>query len=157
VDAFLDAARKAGFSGLIIPDLPASEAGEVFAAVRERNLDLVQLIAPTTQRSRVREILSACSGFVYCLAVAGITGERERVADALLEQLKWLRTETELPLAAGFGISRPDHVATLRPYVDGVIVGSAIVKRLEQAGADLPNSLDEIGEFSKGMVAACRG
>jgi tryptophan synthase alpha chain len=153
MEKFLEAARSAGFSGLIVPDLPASEATEVFRAVRDRNLDLVQLIAPTTQRSRVREILSTCSGFVYCLAVAGITGERERVADALLDQLKWLRTETDLPLAAGFGISRPEHVATLKPVVDGVIVGSAIVKRMEAAP---DRALEDVGEFSRSMVAACR-
>jgi tryptophan synthase alpha chain len=104
----------------------------------------------------VREILSACSGFLYCLAVAGITGEREQVADALLAQLKWLRTETDLPLAAGFGISRPEHVATLRPVCDGVIVGSAIVRRLEpSAGADSASVLKSVEEFAQSMVAAC--
>lgn len=159
VEAFIDAAKEAGFSGLIVPDLPGDEAGELFALVRSKGLDLIQLIAPTTPRERVREILKSCSGFVYCIAVAGITGERERVADALLDQLKWLREETDLPLAVGFGISRPEHVEPLRGLADGVIVGSAIVRQIEtmtesangQAGA-----LKLIGEYAATMVAACQ-
>jgi tryptophan synthase alpha chain len=156
VEQFVRDAAEAGFSGFIIPDLPASEAQDVFRIVRAANRDLIQLIAPTTARERVREILSACSGFVYCLAVAGVTGEREQIADSLVEQLRWLRTETKLPLAAGFGIGRPEHVATLRSLVDGVIVGSAIVRRLEQAGDNPKAALNDMAEFATSMLTACR-
>ncbi|MBX3441006.1 MAG: tryptophan synthase subunit alpha [Planctomyces sp.] len=156
VERFLADAAQAGFSGLIIPDLPAAEADDVFRMAHASGLDLIQLIAPTTDRARVPSILKSCSGFVYCLAVAGITGERESVADELIQQLRWLKSQTELPLAAGFGISRPEHVATLRGVADGVIVGSAIVRRLESAeGAPFDAVLDSVGQFSGEMVAAC--
>jgi tryptophan synthase alpha chain len=157
---FLDQARAAGFSGLIVPDLPGDEAADLFELVQSRGLDLVQLVAPTTPRERVRGILASCSGFVYCIAVSGTTGERERVADALLAQLRWLRDETELPLAVGFGISQPQHVEPLRELADGVIVGSAIVRQFE-ALADKSKTIDQmlagIGDYAASLVTACRG
>ncbi len=158
-DWFVDQAQQAGFAGFIVPDLPGDEAGALFELVRSRGLELIQLVAPTTPRARVKSILAHCSGFVYCIAVAGTTGERDRVATTLLEQLRWLRQETDLPLAVGFGISRPEHVLPLRGLADGVIVGSALVRRLE-ALADGSKSLDEVlndvGTFAAEMAAACR-
>lgn len=156
---FVDQAREAGFAGLIVPDLPGDEAGGLFELVRSRGLDLVQLVAPTTPRQRVKAILAHCSGFVYCIAVAGTTGERDQVAAALLEQLRWLRQETELPLAVGFGISRPEHVQPLRGLADGVIVGSALVRRVEALAEEtksLEEVLQDVGTFAAEMLAACR-
>ena len=124
------------------------------AAVRDAGLDLIQLVAPTTPRTRAAEVVKSCSGFVYCVAVAGITGERAQVSDALHDQLKWLRDETDLPLAVGFGISKPEHVDDLRGRADGVIVGSGIVRRMEAGGTE---ALDSVEEFARTMVAACRG
>lgn len=132
IERFLERCQTSGISGLIIPDLPGAEAAEIFTAVRQAGLDLIQLVAPTTPRERVKEILKSCSGFVYCIAVAGTTGERQQVADALLDQLRWLREETDLPLAVGFGISRPEHVEPLRGLAQGVIVGSAIVRHFQR-------------------------
>jgi tryptophan synthase alpha chain len=158
VQRFLTDAVSAGFAGLIIPDLPGDEAGDMFAAVRRHGLDLIQLVAPGTSPQRVGKVLASCSGFVYCLGVAGITGERQNVADALIEQLKWLRRETSLPLAVGFGVSRPEHVATLRTVADGVIVGSAIVRRCEpKAGRTAESAIEDVGGYVREMVAACRG
>ena len=157
VDQFLTHCNEAGISGLIIPDLPGSEAAEVFKQVRAKGLDLIQLVAPTTPRSRVKEILQSCSGFVYCIAVSGITGERQNVADALLEQLKWLREETSLPLAVGFGISQPEHVDPLRGLADGVIVGSAIVREFQKMADGEATSgglLESIGAFAESMNSA---
>jgi tryptophan synthase alpha chain len=157
VQRFVAEAGDAGFAGFILPDLPGDEAAECFALIRSRGLDLVQLVAPTTPRERVRQILKCCSGFVYCVAVAGTTGERTDVAEALLSQLRWLREETDLPLAVGFGISRPEHVTPLKDLADGVIVGSALVRQLErlsQPSADRQAVLQEIGEFAVRMLAA---
>ena len=157
VDRFLKDAVAAGFSGLIIPDLPGDEAAEMFEAVRRHGLDLIQLVAPGTNPERVRKVLKSCSGFVYCLGVAGITGERQKVSDALLDQLKWLRNETSLPLAVGFGVSQPEHVATLRTAADGVIVGSAIVRRCEPKEGRTPETAaQDVGAYVHEMVAACR-
>jgi tryptophan synthase alpha chain len=157
VEKFIQDAARAGLSGFIVPDLPSSEAFDVFSLVRGAGLDLIQLIAPTTQQSRVDEILSNCSGFLYCLGVAGVTGERDKVADSLLAQLKGLRGKTKIPLAVGFGVSKPDHVATLRNVADGVIVGTAVVKRLDTSETgSLEASLKSLGEFTSEMSAACK-
>ncbi|MCA9080283.1 MAG: tryptophan synthase subunit alpha [Planctomycetaceae bacterium] len=157
VERFLQQAKEAGLSGLIVPDLPGDEAADLFTQAKKAGLDLVQLVAPTTPRERVREILKHCSGFVYCIAVAGTTGARDSIESALLDQLRWLREETDLPLAVGFGISRPEHVAPLRQLADGVIVGSGLVRFLEQcsAGADGKEGvLGGIRDLSVAMVAA---
>jgi tryptophan synthase alpha chain len=158
-DWFVRQSAESGFSGLIVPDLPGDEAAELFALVHAQGLDLIQLVAPTTPRERVRQILASCSGFVYCVAVAGTTGERDRVRDELLDQLRWLRDETALPLAVGFGISQPHHVEPLRGLADGVIVGSALVRHLEASvtgGRPLEDALVEIQRHAQQMVAACR-
>jgi tryptophan synthase alpha chain len=157
VEDFVQESAAAGFSGFIVPDLPGDEAAECFELVRKHGLDLVQLVAPTTPRERVRQILEHCSGFVYCLAVAGITGEREQVADALHEQLRWLRTQTDLPLAVGFGISRPQHLADLKPVADGAIVGTALVRHLQalsDGAVTREAALDQIVELAESMNAA---
>lgn len=160
LEAFLDDASAAGFAGLIVPDLPGDEAAECFELVRRRDIDLVQLIAPTTPRQRVRQILKHCSGFVYCIAVAGITGERDQIASTLLDQLRWLREETELPLAVGFGISKPEHLDPLRELADGVIVGSAIVRHLQSladGACSREDVVSEVGRIAENMVSAARG
>lgn len=154
---FLESARAAGFAGLIVPDLPGDEAEELFAQTREAGLDLIQLVAPTTPPERVRQIIKHCSGFVYCIAVAGTTGAREAIASELLDQLKWLRGETDLPLCVGFGISQPEHLAPLAGLADGAIVGSAIVRRLQDVAdgkLSVGEAVEQVGEFSAQMVAA---
>ncbi|MFG0335072.1 MAG: tryptophan synthase subunit alpha, partial [Maioricimonas sp. JB049] len=159
-EKFVQEAKDAGFAGFIVPDLPGDEAAEFYALTQQHGLDLVQLVAPTTPRERVRQILASCSGFVYCIAVAGITGVREQVAEHLLSQLEWLRQETDLPLAVGFGISRPEHVDPLRERADGVIVGSGIVRHFQKIAdgeADVDAVLEQVGTFVSEMVAAAHG
>jgi len=155
-ERFVSHAKEAGFSGLIVPDLPGDEAAELFQLVRSSELDLIQLVAPTTPRTRVQEILKSCSGFVYCIAVAGTTGVREQVASELLAQLRWMREETDLPLCVGFGISKPEHLEPLRGVANGAIVGSGIVRYLQDV-ADGKVSEDQaaeaIGTFAAQMTA----
>ena len=110
------------------------EAAEVVAAATARGLKLIQLVTPTTPPERAQAILRQSTGFVYVVSVAGITGERSELPAELLEQLKWLRTQTTLPLCVGFGVSKAEHVRMLRDHCDGVIVGSAVVRCLETAG-----------------------
>jgi tryptophan synthase alpha chain len=136
VVAFVERAKKAGFSGLIVPDLPAEEAEEFAKIARERDVKSIMLIAPTTPPERAAKIVKLSSGFLYCISVAGITGERDKLPDELLGQLRRIRTMTDLPLCVGFGVSRPEHVRMLRDEVDGVIVGSAIVRRIENIKDD---------------------
>ena len=159
VEAFVRQAVEAGFSGFIIPDLPADEAEDVGRIVRGNGADLIQLVSPMTPQERAIRILKASSGFVYCISVAGTTGVRDDLPPELTEQLKWLRTQTELPLAVGFGIKGAEQVDVLRGAADGVIVGSAIVRLMEGLAAKDANQsavLAEIGSFAESMVKATR-
>jgi tryptophan synthase alpha chain len=132
-ETFLAQAQESGLSGAIVPDLPIEEAEELARLSRQRDFKLIQLVTPTTPRERARRIVELSSGFLYCVSVVGITGERSQLPPELLDQLRWLRTQTPLPLCVGFGISTPEHVHLLRSAADGVIVGSALVRKLEQA------------------------
>jgi tryptophan synthase alpha chain len=133
-EAFVRASRDAGLCGLIVPDLVADEADEFAAVCRDADCKLILLVTPTTTPERAARILQLCTGFVYCVSVVGITGERDRLPVGLTTQLGRLRTMTDLPLCVGFGVSRPEHVRHLKDVADGVIVGSALVKKLEQGG-----------------------
>ena len=151
--AFCRQAKSVGLAGLIVPDLPAAEAEELSQITADAGLDLVQLVAPTTPPERYGQIVSTCRGFVYCVAVAGVTGEREKIADRLLAMLDDLRNETDLPLAVGFGLSKPEHIDTLRGRADGAIVGSAIVNRLADAHDDA--SMRAVADYVREMAEAC--
>jgi tryptophan synthase alpha chain len=142
-EAFLDRATSAGFSGAIVPDLPFEESESLSRLAAARDFKLIHLVTPATPRERAREIARRSTGFLYCVSVTGITGERDRLPAELLDQLAWLRRQTDVPLCVGFGISRPEHIRTLREVADGVIVGSAIVRHLERAGAQ---PLEAIGQ-----------
>lgn len=156
-EQFLERAQDAGLSGAIVPDLPWEESQELADLARQRDFKLIQLVTPTTSRERAAHIARTSTGFLYCVSVTGITGERDRLPDELLEQLAWLRTQTDLPLCVGFGVSRPEHVRMLRPAVDGVIVGSALVRQLEQVGkrptADI---VKQMGDLVESLVQAIK-
>jgi tryptophan synthase alpha chain len=154
-EAFVSRAQEAGFSGTIIPDLPIEEAAPLARLTAERDFKLIQLVTPTTPRDRARRIADTASGFLYCVSVTGITGERDRLPTELLEQLHWLRNETSLPLCVGFGISKPEQVHMLRDAVDGVIVGSALVRLLEEAERrPIEQIMSEIGSLAQSLADA---
>lgn len=140
-EAFLDRAAASGFSGAIVPDLPLEESETLHRLAAQRDFKLIHLVTPATPRERARAIAQRSSGFIYCVSVTGITGERDRLPLELTEQLRWLRTQTDLPLCVGFGISRPEHAQMLREVADGIIVGSAFVRHLEKANSQ---SLDTV-------------
>ena len=130
---FIRQAQAAGLSGAVLPDLPVEEA-EAFAQVAgEHNFKPILLVTPTTSPARAEKIVKACGGFVYVVSIVGITGERDRVPVQLSSMLARLRTMTDLPLCVGFGVSKPEHVTELRSIADGVIVGTALVRKLEAA------------------------
>jgi tryptophan synthase alpha chain len=135
-ERFVNEAAAAGFAGLIVPDLPGDEAAEFARIVAPTGLALIQLVAPTTPAERLAKILQHASGFVYCIAVAGTTGVREALPGDLTAMLQQLRQQTTLPLAVGFGIGRPEQVRGLRDLADGAIVGSALVRCLEDAATN---------------------
>ncbi len=148
VDAYLDAAIGAGYCGAIVPDLLVEEAAPLRDRCRQRAFDLIQLVTPTTPRERQKRIADLSSGFLYIVSVAGITGERSVVAPGLIDNVAWLRDQTELPLCIGFGISGPDIASQLAGHADGLIVGSAIVRRVAEAGPDAPKI---VGDFVKSL------
>jgi tryptophan synthase alpha chain len=148
-------AKAAGVAGAIVPDLPVEEAGPLAAICRREDFSLIQLIAPTTPRDRARRIADSSSGFIYYVSVTGITGERTTLSPAIIDNVAWLREQTPLPICIGFGISRPEHVRMLIPVADGLIVGSAIVRRVaETATKPREQVLDEIDNYAAELLSA---
>jgi tryptophan synthase alpha chain len=130
VRSFVDDAARAGVAGLIVPDLPVDEAGEVAAACRRAEVAPVLLAAPGASPDRLRAIAGTSGGFVYCVATYGVTGARERLAGTAEDLVAALRPMTELPLLVGVGIGSPEQAAQAVVFADGVVVGSALVRRL---------------------------
>jgi tryptophan synthase alpha chain len=147
LERFLIDAAAAGFDGLILPDLPPPEARLVCDKVRAAGLDTILLVSPTTAPQRRQEVARLCSGFVYYLAVSGITGERDRLPADLEQNLRALRSMTQLPVCVGFGISKPEHVAQLAGLADGAIVGSALVRRIKEHQGDGPAGIAKAVEL----------
>jgi len=150
---FLAQAKAAGFSGAIIPDLPIEEADALAAQAAAQDFKLIHLVTPTTPRERAVHIARSSTGFLYVVSVTGITGERAQLPPELLDQLRWLRTQTDLPLCVGFGISKPEHVRMLRDHVDGIIVGSAVVRRIEAArGKPMSDVVKDVGNLVQSLA-----
>ncbi|HEX2473424.1 MAG TPA: tryptophan synthase subunit alpha [Lacipirellulaceae bacterium] len=154
-EKYVDELRERGIAGLIVPDLPVEESAALAKVCNARDASLIQLVTPTTPRERAVRIAGTSTGFLYYVSVAGITGERTALPQELVENVGWLRTQTDLPICIGFGISRPEHVKLLAPVADGLIVGSAIVRRIASA-AERPRDqvLREVGDFAAELLAA---
>lgn len=152
-EKYLADAKQAGFSGAIVPDLLVEESESLRNLCREQDFSLIHLVTPTTPRERMLEIAKASTGFIYFVSVTGITGERNELPPDLLEQVQWLRERTELPICIGFGISRVEHVKLLAPVADGLIVGSAIVRRLAES-TDCDQALASVEELAKELIGA---
>ena len=158
VERYLNEAAIAGLDGLIVPDLPVEESESLMSKATARGLKLIQLITPTTPRHRAVEIARLTTGFIYYVSVAGITGERQSLPADLVENVAWLRTQTGLPVCIGFGIGSPGQVKQLAPVADGLIVGSALVRRLAEA-VNRPRGevVKEIGQFIGELAGALKG
>ena len=155
LERFVAGAKEAGVAGAIVPDLLVEEADELAAICRREDFSLIQLVTPTTPRDRAVRIAESSTGFLYYVSVTGITGERTELPPQLVDDVGWLREQTELPICIGFGISQAEHIQLLAPVADGLIVGSAIVRRIAKA-ATRPRAevLAEVGEFAAGLIAA---
>jgi len=132
LERFADEAVAAGADGALVTDLSVEEAEPFVAAMRRHSLDTVFLAAPTSTEERLRRAAELSTGFVYAISRMGVTGARDQLSDSIAPLVERLRCCTDLPIAAGFGISRPEHLAVLAPLVDGVVVGSALVRCLEE-------------------------
>jgi tryptophan synthase alpha chain len=153
--AFCRTAVEAGVDGVIVADLPPEEAAPLQAEAEPAGLDLVHLVAPTSTPERMRRIARASQGFIYMVSLTGVTGERVAVAPELTQQLRALRAITTRPICVGFGISTPAQAMEVGRVADGVIVGSAIVRLVEQHGGT-SDLLARVGDFIAALKAPLR-
>jgi len=155
LERYVADAKAAGIAGAIVPDLLVEEADELAKICRREDFSLIQLVTPTTPRDRAVRIAESSTGFLYYVSVTGITGERTELPPSLVENVGWLREQTDLPICIGFGVSKPEHVRLLAPVSDGLIVGSAIVRRIaETAGRQRDVVLQEVGDYAANLLAA---
>lgn len=133
LQSYVDQAQAAGYAGAIVPDLLVEEAEALSDVCKKADFSLIQLVTPTTPRERQVRIASLTTGFLYYVSVTGITGERTALPADLADNVAWLREQTPLPVCIGFGISGPDTARQLAPHADGLIVGSAVVRRIADA------------------------
>ncbi len=155
VDKFASDAAEAGADGVLVVDLPPEEAPEFKVHTDKAGLDLVFLVAPTSTSERIQLVSDNASGFVYLVSVTGVTGARPDLnysLDSLTDQIK---SAADLPVGVGFGVSSPEQVTEIAQYADAVIVGSAIVRIIEEHGANKDVLLDNLGEFIHGLSKAC--
>jgi len=144
--------RSAGIDGVLVTDLAPEEATEFAKALRTQDLDMIFLVAPTSTDERLKMVAERASGFIYAVSRAGVTGAREEMSGAAEKLVGRVRMFSQLPIAVGFGISRPEHVADVWRYADAAVVGSAIVGEIEklQHSSDL---VAMIGQFAQRLLA----
>ncbi len=151
-EKFISICRDIGIDGLILPDVPFEEKDEFDPICRKYGLDLISLIAPTSE-DRISMIAKEAKGFVYIVSSLGVTGTRTEITTDIGSMVKLVRKSTDIPCAVGFGISKPEQAAKMAGLSDGVIVGSAIIKIVAEEGRD---SISHIGEYVKSMKDAIR-
>ena len=151
-DRFLDNCAEAGIQGLILPDVPFEEKAEFDPASKARGLELISLIAPTSEE-RIGRIAREASGFVYCVSSLGVTGVRKEITTDIGAMVRRVKQEKDIPCAVGFGISTPDQAASMAAQADGVIVGSAIMKLVAKHGRD---AVPPVAAYVKSMKDAVR-
>ncbi len=157
-DKFIEQAKQAGIDGATIPDMPVEEATEVFDVGAKNDFKIVCFAAPTTTPKRIDIITAKTQGFLYYIAVVGITGARATLPDDISENIKRLKAKTDCPIAAGFGVSTYEQAATVGKIADGVIVGSAIVKQIEKHKAMPAGDIaTQIAQFTENLIQGAKG
>lgn len=153
LERFARDARAAGAAGVIVPDLPAEESAPFDTALATSGLTRIDLYAPTTPDDRLARLVPRSRGFVYCVSLTGVTGARPALGADVEAFVRRVRAYTALPIALGFGISEPSHVAALRGVVDGVVIGSAAIDLVSGATGDRAEALRA---FVRGLADAGR-
>lgn len=152
---FASDAARAGVAGIIVPDLPSEESAEFDAALDPEGLSRIDLYAPTTPDERLARLVPRARGFVYCVSLTGVTGARRALGADVAEFVGRVRRHTALPIAVGFGISSPEHVASLRGVADAVVVGSAALDAVSAAPAG--RRPEALRAFVSSLAAAGKG
>jgi tryptophan synthase alpha chain len=150
-ERFGDLAREAGVDGVLILDLPIEEAGDFRSMLAARGIDTILLLSPTTSDERLRKAAALGSGFLYAISRLGVTGARNEIADGAEDMVRRIRRVSNLPVALGFGISKPDHVREVGQWADAAVVGSALVNVIAEAGRspDLNTRVEEYVRWLK--------
>jgi tryptophan synthase alpha chain len=157
LEKYVADAKDAGVVGAIVPDLLVEEADALATVCQAADFSLIQLVTPTTPRDRALRIARSSTGFLYYVSVTGITGERTELPPSLLENVAWLRGQTDLPICIGFGISQPEHVKLLAPVADGLIVGSALVRRIAEVSTRPRGAvLKDVGDYAASLLNVLR-
>jgi len=151
INNFTSKCSETGVDGLIIVDLQPEEDPELFTKTKEKNIDLIRLIAPTTDEKRLNTILSNASGFLYYVTITGITGQNSADIDHLKKSIKAIKSSTKLPIVAGFGIKNRKDVEQISAFTDGVVVGSSIVNIIKKNLDDKNKMINEIDIFTKDL------
>jgi tryptophan synthase alpha chain len=148
---FADRAKEAGVDGVLVLDLPIEEADDFRNMLGTRGIDTILLLSPTTTDERLRKAAALGSGFLYAISRLGVTGARDRLADGAREMVDRIRRVSQLPVALGFGISKPEHVREVGQWADAAVVGSALVSVVAEAGAsdDLDGRVEEYVRWLK--------
>jgi tryptophan synthase alpha chain len=150
-DRFADRAQEAGIDGVLVLDLPIEEADDFRNTLKRRGIDTILLLSPTTTDERLRKAARLGSGFLYAISRLGVTGARDRLAAGARELVQRIRTVTTLPVALGFGISKPEHVREVGRWAEAAVVGSALVSVIAEAGScsDLDTRVEEYVRWLK--------
>lgn len=150
VEKYVEDCAAAGVDGFIVPDLPIEESERLRAAASKHDLDLIFMVAPTTTVDRLKQVASVGTGFVYCVAVTGVTGARGEMSSTLEPYMEKVREYIDLPLAVGFGISTPEAVKQVGKISDGAIVGSALINYMNEHEDDMPAATGKFVRYLKG-------
>ena len=151
IDNFTTKCAKVGVDGLIIVDLQPEEDSELYIKSKEKNIDLIRLITPTTDKNRLNTILKNASGFLYYITITGITGQNSANLEDLRKSIQVIKSYTELPIIAGFGIKNRKNVEDISVFTDGVVVGSSIVNIIKNNLQDKGLMINEINAFTKDL------
>jgi tryptophan synthase alpha chain len=150
LEEFYGKAKDSGINGILAADLPPEEAGDAVKMAHKYSLDQIFMVAQTTTNERIAEIVKMCTGFLYVVAVMGVTGARSDIKKSTVDLIKRVKSHTDLPIAVGFGISRPEHVKdVIQSGSDGAIVASAIIDIITRNLDDMDTGIHEIGIFCK--------
>jgi tryptophan synthase alpha chain len=152
---FAEAASEVGVDATIIVDLPPEEGSEFYTALRDRDVDPILLAAPTTTPERARMLVRETRGFLYYVSLTGVTGARDTVAEGVEERVRALQALSDTPVCVGFGVSTPEHARTVGAFADGVVVGSALVDRIDRAGSP-DEAVEEAARFVAELKSSLR-
>lgn len=155
LDSFIEDAAAAGVDGLLVLDLPPEESGNYERLMKASGMCPIYLVAPTTPEDRIEKIVKRGRGFIYYISREGVTGMQQTVAGSIGERTALIRAHTDLPIAIGFGVSNPDQAREVAASGDGVVVGSAIVKRIADGGKS-PEMVAEVSAFVKSLAAGVK-